>query len=102
MYTSFTIENFRCFENLTVGPLARVNLIAGQNNVGKTALLEALWLLSHPTAPRNALRITPWRDLADDGRGEFFADLFPGYDTGLTIVLQTGGTQGQGFRRTQY
>ena len=35
MYTSFTIENFRCFENLTVGPLARVNLIAGQNNVGK-------------------------------------------------------------------
>ena len=46
MYTSFTIENFRLFEKLTVEPLARVNLIAGENNVGKTALLEALWLLS--------------------------------------------------------
>ena len=38
MYTSFTIENFRCFEQLTVEPLARVNLICGENNTGKTAL----------------------------------------------------------------
>lgn len=66
MYTSFAIENFRCFEDLTVQPLARVNLIAGQNNVGKTALLEALWLFSHPTEPRNALQ-TILRELADYG-----------------------------------
>ena len=44
MYTSFSIENFRLFDQLTVEPLARVNLIAGQNNAGKTALLEAIWL----------------------------------------------------------
>ena len=42
MYTSFSIENFRCFEDLTVEPLARVNLICGENNTGKTALLESL------------------------------------------------------------
>ena len=51
MYTSFSIKNFRCFENMTIEPLARVNLICGENNTGKTALLEALWLHSGPNAP---------------------------------------------------
>ncbi|PZN85104.1 MAG: hypothetical protein DM484_01805 [Candidatus Methylumidiphilus alinenensis] len=42
---SFVIKNFRCFEHLTIEKLGRVNLIVGKNSVGKTALLEALWLL---------------------------------------------------------
>ena len=44
MYTSFTVRNFRCFRELEMKDLARVNLIAGKNNVGKTALLEALFI----------------------------------------------------------
>jgi len=40
------IENFRCFERLTVEKLGRVNLFVGKNSVGKTAVLEALWLLA--------------------------------------------------------
>ena len=42
MYTRFEIVNFRGFDHLMLDPLARVNLIAGKNNVGKTALLEAV------------------------------------------------------------
>jgi len=42
---SLEIKNFRCFEHLVVEKLGRVNLIVGKNSVGKTALLEALWLL---------------------------------------------------------
>ena len=53
MFRSFTVKNFRCFQDLTIAPLARVNLIAGKNNVGKTALLEALYLHSGPRAPRS-------------------------------------------------
>ncbi len=41
---SLLIENFRAFKRLEVEKLGRVNLIVGKNNVGKTALLEALWL----------------------------------------------------------
>ena len=39
---SLRIENFRCFKDLTIPKLARVNLIVGKNGVGKTTLLEAL------------------------------------------------------------
>lgn len=41
---SLQIKGYRCFEHLTVEKLGRVNLIVGKNNVGKTALLEALWI----------------------------------------------------------
>ena len=88
MYTSFSIENFRLFDQLTVEPLARVNLIAGQNNAGKTALLEALWLLNHPATPRQALRISALRESTDYSRDSFYADLFHGYNTDLRICIQ--------------
>lgn len=44
MYTSFHIKNFRCFEDLEFNDLARINLIGGRNNVGKTSVLEAIFL----------------------------------------------------------
>ncbi len=44
MITSVSIENFRCFDSLTVEPLGRINLVTGLNGVGKTSLLEAMWL----------------------------------------------------------
>lgn len=41
---SLEIIGYRCFEHLTIEKLGRVNLIVGKNSVGKTALLEALWM----------------------------------------------------------
>ncbi len=38
------INNFRTFNQLQIDNLGRVNLITGKNNVGKSSLLEALWL----------------------------------------------------------
>ena len=43
---SLEIQNFRCFEHLVIEKLGRVNLIVGKNGVGKTSLLEGLWLLA--------------------------------------------------------
>lgn len=39
------LQNFRQFTDTTITPLNRINLFVGQNNSGKTALLEALYLL---------------------------------------------------------
>jgi hypothetical protein len=45
MLTSLLIRNFRGFKDLRLEPLKRVNVIVGQNNTGKTGLLEGLALL---------------------------------------------------------
>ncbi|ABX06308.1 ATP-binding protein [Herpetosiphon sp.] len=44
---SLIIQNFRGFENFQINQLGRVNLIVGKNNIGKTSLLEAIWLYAN-------------------------------------------------------
>ena len=95
MYTSFTIENFRLFDHLTVAPLSRVNLIAGQNNAGKTALLEALWLHTGQNGPELAQRINIWRGLPGGEPGGLFLDLFLDYQPNSPIKL-TASLNGDG------
>ena len=63
MYESFEVQNFRCFRELTIANLERVNLIAGMNNVGKTALLEAMFLHCGAYNPSLALRLNAFRGI---------------------------------------
>lgn len=59
---SLEIKGYRCFEHLTIEKLGRVNLIVGKNNVGKTALLEALWIYSRRGNIRTLLDLLFSRD----------------------------------------
>jgi predicted ATP-dependent endonuclease of OLD family len=63
MYKSLTIKNFRCFKELTLSPLDRVNLIVGMNNVGKTALLEAIFMHIGSNNPNLALTVDSFRGI---------------------------------------
>ncbi len=45
MLKDLHIQNYRLFEDFKMKGLGQVNLIAGKNNTGKTALLEALRIL---------------------------------------------------------
>ncbi len=49
MIKSVKIENFRCFHSTEAKGFTRINLLGGRNNAGKTALLEALWLMTEPS-----------------------------------------------------
>ncbi len=49
MITELRIENFRGFASLDLKNLKRVNLVVGENNAGKTSLLEAIFLLCEPS-----------------------------------------------------
>lgn len=55
MYRSFTIDNFRGLRHLELPHIAPVTVLTGRNNVGKTAVLEALFL--HAAGPRAALHL---------------------------------------------
>lgn len=46
MIKNLTIDNYRVFNHFSVDSLARVNLIVGMNNSGKSSLLEAIYLLT--------------------------------------------------------
>ena len=46
------IRNFKCFEEFKAEGFGRVNLIGGKNNVGKTAFMEACYLIhTYSTSP---------------------------------------------------
>jgi energy-coupling factor transporter ATP-binding protein EcfA2 len=44
MIKSLHVENFRCFKEIDISDLQRVNVVVGKNATGKTALLEAIRL----------------------------------------------------------
>lgn len=56
-----TIENYRSFEHYKLDGLARVNLLVGDNNCGKTSVLEAGFLLTSSEPLDAILTITRLR-----------------------------------------
>ena len=65
MFQNIAVKNFRCFTGLLLQPLARINLIAGMNNTGKTALLEAIHLHNNPGNPPEVAHINLLRGIAE-------------------------------------
>lgn len=61
MYEQLSVAGFRGIRNVEIKNLARVNLFVGPNNVGKTSLLEAAWLLRAPGNPSLLLSIAQFR-----------------------------------------
>lgn len=41
---NLTFSNFKCFQNINVNNIKRINLISGKNNIGKTSLMEGIEL----------------------------------------------------------
>lgn len=98
-YASFEMNHFRGLESLKIGPFSRVNLITGINGVGKTAVLEGLFLHIGVLNPQLALRVNLWRGLGAFGErtGVLWKTLFWQFRTGEPIVL--AGTDSNGKRR---
>ncbi len=94
MLTSLGLKNFRGFALLDLPRLARINLIGGVNNAGKTAILEAIFLLIERDLQRiNAL---PRIFRAASGINEilYFWDWLVSkgdQDSGTTIFAQLEG-----------
>jgi len=94
MFTSFSIKNFRGFRDFTIESLDRVNLITGANDVGKSALLEATYLLIGETNVSLVVNINAFRGLdklqgePDDISEWLWMPLFYKFDTHSTIKVE--------------
>ena len=98
---SFYLKGFKVIEDLEVKELAPMNLIAGDNNVGKSTLLEALYLLLSPNNIYECLLqlackrfgFSPDIDTAqnDETRQKLILSFFKNwiFNLGETISLQT-------------
>jgi predicted ATP-dependent endonuclease of OLD family len=88
MLRSLTVENFRCFRKLELPALDRVNLIAGKNNTGKTALLEAIWLHCHPAYLPSSSDLHKVRGAhSTDGDEDLNRWFFPDQDTDSPVTI---------------
>ena len=89
MFKRFAIRNFRCFASLCLEQLDRVNLIAGKNNTGKTALLEALFLHIGPNSPHIPINLNAFRGLeqVDVNAEEMWGWMFFNKESKETIEL---------------
>ena len=90
------IKNYRLFKEFEIERLARVNLIAGRNNAGKSALLEAAYLVAtqdHLFALYSALASRGWREWA----GMSFDSLFHNYQISSASPVEV--SSGKAFFR---
>lgn len=89
---SFEVENFRSLKHLKLEKLARVNLLVGKNNSGKTSVLEALYVLTR-------IEVPDWFDLTEANRGideseRDFSSLFYGFNA--KNIIRTDAAYGNG------
>lgn len=105
MIRELTIENFRGFRELHLTGLARVNLLVGANNSGKTSVLEAISFLASGGAPMDLWQFLSVRDewAVDDASGRYapagavdVRNLFHGRRIGDEISLKIGAVTSGG------
>ncbi len=98
MINSIDIKRFRGFEKAHVGNCARVNLVVGENGVGKTAFLESIFLAAGGS-PEVAIRMRNWRGLGEgpiQGTPEqvdeaIWRDMFHDFRKSLNISISLKG-----------
>lgn len=101
MYHSFSAVNFRGLKHLEIGPLGKVNLITGKNNVGKTALLEALWMHYGGDNADLGTRAAVFRQFEVEA-SDFMQDLFFDFNPENKIKLVATGDWGQKPQTVEY
>ena len=60
---SLEINNFRGFDHLKMNEFSKINVLVGKNNIGKTSVLESIFLLSGMSNPELALNLNLMRGL---------------------------------------
>lgn len=88
--TSFTVENFKRFEHFEMQNIGQFNLIVGDNNVGKTSVLEALLIDEDPEVYKQRLltvlyKFRQFTDITDSYLSYFVYRNKPDWESGMQM-----------------
>lgn len=89
MITKLHIDGFKGFEKLEISTLSRITLLGGRNNVGKTSILEALFMFYDRLNPQMILRQFAWRGIETVAfqPESMWAPVFYNYDLNKKITI---------------
>ena len=86
MLRDIEIKNFRGINFFKIYNFKKINLFVGNNNCGKTSLLEALFLLIGASNPDLIIRVNAFREILKIDSG-FWLSLFPKLSAqGLPVI----------------
>src|SRR5215470_910197 len=90
MLQDLHIRGFKGFRDLQLTDLSRVTLVGGKNNVGKTSLLEAIFLFYDTADPAIFFRHLGWRgiDTALTDAETLFSPVFTDFNMENTISFE--------------
>ena len=92
-FSNIEISCFRGIDHLNIDGLARVNVFVGANNVGKTSILEAAFMLVGMSNPLMPTRVNYWRAVTA-GTVDGARYLFHNLDFNARPLLEAGTEAG--------
>lgn len=94
MINKIIIENFRGIPSLEVDQLKRISVFSGKNNVGKSTLLEALFLLMDHVSNDSFAKLNNFRGLFLSDVTTIWEPLFHNMDLDEAIKISTEDSDG--------
>ena len=99
MIDEINIHHFRCFKQLQITDLKKLNLVVGPNASGKSALMEAIFLSSGPFAASTALQLRAIRRMGNQLQSptdiqsykSIWEDLFYDFNSDERVSIKVAG-----------
>ncbi len=92
MIKKLRIKNYKGFDDLKINKLSNINLIGGENNIGKTSILEAIFTFYDRINPQVILKPLSWRgipiSLKNNTPHEIWSPAFKNYNIEKHIEFQ--------------
>jgi AAA15 family ATPase/GTPase len=103
MIKDLEIRNFRGFESIAVRDMNRISLFSGRNNIGKSTILEALFLVMDHGATDSFALLNGLRGSSASGVTALWEPLFFQFDTkreiGISIREENDLTSKLSYKR---
>lgn len=95
MIKNIKIINFRSLRNLEINNMKRITLISGRNNVGKSTILESLFLDMDHSSPDSFIKVNNFRSVGSSAMIYLWDSLFNDFEPKNDIRIEISGNENE-------